>query len=79
MEKIDRRRFLQRTALLAGGAAVASPITQTLAMYSATAADGRPPRTTEGYGPLIPKKPVAAGPGADPDLEWLVLRTDSNT
>ncbi len=73
MEKIDRRRFLQRTALLAGGAAVASPITQTLAMYSATAAGGRPPRTTEGYGPLLPTKPVAAGPGADPDIEWLAL------
>jgi secreted PhoX family phosphatase len=80
MTTIDRRGFLGRSFLVAGAAAMASPLAQALNLRAAAAggstgleSGGRRPGSGNGYGPLVPKRPVAAGPGADPDAEWIAL------
>jgi uncharacterized protein len=73
---IDRRGFLGRS-LAAGAALAATPVfIEALSQAAGAAAQGSL-RTAQqgrgGYGPLAPARPTAAGPGADPDLEWLAL------
>jgi uncharacterized protein len=75
MTQIDRRSFLRNSVLLAGGAAVMSPVAQLLQLHaSGASATGAPAQGgAAGYGPLSPKAPVFAGPGADPNVQWLSL------
>ena len=76
MNRIERRSFLRGVAF-AGGAAFGASAFSGLGLRAARAAAGDVPLraapTTGGYGDLHAKKPVAAGPGADPDLAWLAL------
>lgn len=76
MSRIERRTFLKSIAL-AGGSAIGASAFQGLGLRAAKAAAGLPAseagEASGGYGPLHPKKPVAVGPGADPNLEWLAL------
>jgi secreted PhoX family phosphatase len=51
MAIMDRRTFVQRSAVAAGGVAAMGP----LGALSARAAHGAPPSAAEGYGPLVPK------------------------
>lgn len=71
MTTMDRRRFLRH----AGVGVAAVPLSQALGLRAAAA--GGPARAASdaagAYGPLVAKKPVAAGPGADPDIAWLAL------
>jgi uncharacterized protein len=75
MTQIDRRSFLRNSVLLAGGAAVMSPVAQLLQLHaSGASATGAPAQGgAAGYGPLSPKAAVFAGPGADPNVQWLSL------
>ena len=54
MAIMDRRTFVQRSAVAAGGVAAMGP----LGALSARAAHGAPP-SAEGYGPLVPKGDLA--------------------
>ncbi len=55
MAIMDRRTFVQRSAVAAGGVAAMGP----LGALSARAAHGAPPSAAEGYGPLVPKGDLA--------------------
>jgi secreted PhoX family phosphatase len=59
MTTMDRRDFLRRSAVTAGGAMLSSVALERMAARAARAADGRPARARhpgpgEGYGPLAP-------------------------
>jgi uncharacterized protein len=77
MSTIDRRGFLSRSLVATGASVVGMPLFVEALSNAATAATGggvRPARRGEGgYGPLAPRKPASAGPGADPEREWLAL------
>ena len=76
MSRIERRTFLKGIAL-AGGTAIGDSAFQGFRLRAANAAAGLSAdpagEASGGYGPLQPKQPVAVGPGADPNLQWLAL------
>jgi secreted PhoX family phosphatase len=79
MNRLDRRSFLRRGALVAGSSVLVGPAFQALASRGALAAEGPLSRFAShaagGYGPLMRKKPKAVDtefPNAA-DIEWLAL------
>jgi secreted PhoX family phosphatase len=75
--KIDRRAFLGRSLVVAGAAVASTPLAEALGARAAAAVGGHArtsrPFAPGAYGALVPMKPTAAGPGADPNVEWLAL------
>lgn len=73
MKTIGRRGFVGGAVSAVAGAPL---FIQALSNAAGAASDGElrtAGRGRGGYGPLVPKKPVYAGPGADPNLEWVAL------